>query len=483
MSGIDTVILQRNKIVTWILLSLDVVFTSFLLLTGSYDGLWTMVPSLLFAIALAVCNQRKWLVRQIPYVFTGIMLLLLFTSIYKFTDGAPSLAAYFLISSLLMLYPTYKPIMLFGIINLIGYNALVLAHGGSLSAEMSNTIILVFYTLLTTVAARMSEQLFVRSEQRSVEANASRAQVELIFGEVKQSIGVLNEFYSSLMKNVNHSSQLTKEITIGFSEVAKGIESQATSIAGISETIKDSNGDIRIMADSSQQMKRLSDQTATATLTGNAQVEQLTLQIAQVHAIVQDIVVTMNNLNEQNQRIGDMSSVIADIANQTNLLALNAAIEAARAGEHGKGFHIVSSEVRKLAEHSRQSAETISDILEDMNGRTQALMTQVSKGTKAIEESRMTASQSERVLRDISDNARQALSQAAEVEGKTESFRRSSDSIVDEVTSISSVTEQSTAAVQQILASMEDQRQLSDEIVRSFSRLEEIVGKLTKLAS
>jgi methyl-accepting chemotaxis protein len=85
----------------------------------------------------------------------------------------------------------------------------------------------------------------------------------------------------------------------------------------------------------------------------------------------------MRGLDDAAQKIGKVVALITDIAEQTNLLALNATIEAARAGEAGKGFAVVASEVKNLANQTAKATEEISSQIEGVQGATKSSVTAI----------------------------------------------------------------------------------------------------------
>ncbi|WP_256592853.1 methyl-accepting chemotaxis protein, partial [Pseudomonas sp. 2822-17] len=113
---------------------------------------------------------------------------------------------------------------------------------------------------------------------------------------------------------------------------------------------------------------------------------QLNNQMSEINSIMNLTADEMNELNEYTSKVGDILNTVSDIADQTNLLALNAAIEAARAGESGRGFAVVATEVRKLAEHSLQSTGEISQILNNIQMKTNAASKRVAEGEETFKQ-------------------------------------------------------------------------------------------------
>lgn len=132
--------------------------------------------------------------------------------------------------------------------------------------------------------------------------------------------------------------------------------------------------------------------------------EGLTIMLQRVEKIASDITdmnKVIENVEASSQKIQNVVRIVQEIAEQTNLLALNSAIEAARAGEYGRGFAVVSSEVKKLAEETQQSISTIHDLVKQSNEATNELTRTVEEATKEVKESAARSQQTEQDFNNI----------------------------------------------------------------------------------
>ncbi|WP_254565815.1 methyl-accepting chemotaxis protein [Oscillatoria sp. HE19RPO] len=168
------------------------------------------------------------------------------------------------------------------------------------------------------------------------------------------------------------------------------IASRITDTLGeTTNTIASSSTEIAAMT---EQQERVANQQASAVHETCTTMEQLGLssqessERAEATTIqVEQIANQILHLSEQVNQIDKIAGLVSDIANQTNMLALNAAVEAVRAGEQGKGFGVVASEIRKLADRSKQSAEKISELVNDIERATNSAVMITKDGTRSVE--------------------------------------------------------------------------------------------------
>jgi methyl-accepting chemotaxis protein len=140
------------------------------------------------------------------------------------------------------------------------------------------------------------------------------------------------------------------------------------------------------------------------------------------------------SLGERAQKIGEILQLINDIAGQTNMLALNAAIEAARAGEAGKGFAVVAAEVRKLAERSVHSTDSISVIITGVQDETNATIMATEQGTRQAREVGELMASTATMLEESILATQQQKSAADQVDSAIQQIRDAGDRLAVEQT-------------------------------------------------
>lgn len=175
------------------------------------------------------------------------------------------------------------------------------------------------------------------------------------------------------------------EIAATVEEQERMASQQAASVNQTTTTMDELGASSRATSQQIETAASQAMQALTLAGVGTKAVEETLKAMATLKTKVQDMQGQIMQLSEQTDRIGNISTLVSELANQTNMLALNAAVEAVRAGEHGKGFGVVASEIRKLADRSKKSAAQINLLVADIQKAINSTVMVTDEGTKTVE--------------------------------------------------------------------------------------------------
>ena len=133
----------------------------------------------------------------------------------------------------------------------------------------------------------------------------------------------------------------------------------------------------------------------------------------QAEAVADNVVA----LSEKTQAVGEIIATVNDIAEQSHLLALNAAIEAAAAGEHGRSFSVVASEMKNLADQSKQATVQVRAILGDIQKAINSSVMLTEEAVKRVESGRQQAGSADRAIRTLADNIEESVQAFQQIVG------------------------------------------------------------------
>ncbi len=172
---------------------------------------------------------------------------------------------------------------------------------------------------------------------------------------------------SASSDSANDISAIMEELSATMEEVSATTNNVSENTASAEEMVQKMADQTKVLSQYAQEMKDRAtelEQTATENMSNTSD-------------MIGEITTEMNQALENSksvEKVAQLTEDILSISSQTNLLALNASIEAARAGEAGKGFAVVADEIRQLADSSRETANNIQSINEQVIEAVQGLV-------------------------------------------------------------------------------------------------------------
>ncbi len=220
--------------------------------------------------------------------------------------------------------------------------------------------------------------------KNAIDNNALRAEQETLREQAeKQRLAALEAMASTVEQESQIAVSAISDRTHEMTDTARQMAEAASRVGENSQEV----------ASAARQALANAETVSAAAEELSASIQEISRQISGASAVTRETVGlsaeaqrAILSLSDAVSRIGDMATLIANIAGQTNLLALNATIEAARAGEAGKGFAVVASEVKALANQTAKATDDIARQIAEVRNATGAAVSMVDKMTSRIGE-------------------------------------------------------------------------------------------------
>jgi methyl-accepting chemotaxis protein len=321
----------------------------------------------------------------------------------------------------------------------------------------------------------------------------------LAFKEALNNIGIavsaavinISAQVTDLAAGAEEANASVEEVSAGAGQVAKNtsavsvnVEKSMAGIEQVQKAMEDLSRTIQEVATRADVTAKLVQDTTTYSKEGMDLARKTENGMQGITKSSNEVNVIILEIKGQMDKISEIVNLITDLANQTNLLALNAAIEAARAGDAGRGFAVVATEVKSLAVESRASAEKISEMINNLQSKTNSAVdavasanTGVKQGSESLHDTLSSFTKIvesiDQVSKNVSDVAAAAEEQAASVEEVTASVNEVNGLMVStakESTDAAAASEESAAAIDQITKVVGNVNSIVDKVTKEVSK-------------
>jgi methyl-accepting chemotaxis protein len=282
-------------------------------------------------------------------------------------------------------------------------------------------------------------------ELRHGDLVAVRSANESLPDEMRKAVESASQALAALIEQIQSSSvevaNAAGTVQRTSSELASASSQQAAAVVEITATTEELARTASQIASNASKQAELASRSEAAGDEGASALDAAASGVEAVRQHMQAIADRADTLGSRSREIYRILDLITEIAQETHILALNAAIEASAAGEHGDRFSVVAEEVRRLAERSRESVDSVRVHLDEFSGSIRGVVVATEEGSKAasqvLEGSRNSQEAITQLRAAFADTARAAR----EISLATQEQRTASDQVVLTLREVSEVVQ------------------------------------------
>ena len=289
--------------------------------------------------------------------------------------------------------------------------------------------------------------------------------------ELQYNIYLLNDTvrrFNSLIDKASRISNNVMRTTDDLSVISQQLSStsleQSADVKEILTTMEDSNAFAQNIAGKINKVSHGTDETKTDVDTGFQLLQESIKQMNEISASNTIIKEGIKSLGQQIDDIGDVVTIINDIADQTRIIAFNAELEAVSAGEEGKNFHIVATEIRRLANSTTNSVHEIQNYIETIQSASQKLIESSENSTNLIEQGSQMTQELETHFTGIKHSAETTSTKTSEISNIIDQQTSSFNQIVITLRQISAGIESFTMSTKIISETATDMQALASRL-------------------
>jgi methyl-accepting chemotaxis protein len=290
--------------------------------------------------------------------------------------------------------------------------------------------------------------------------------------EAGQLAAAFNQLLASLRGVLAETKTMTEEVATSSNEITIGAQQQvaaltesASSLNQITTTAVQFKSTVQEFVDRGRAVREAAEDMGRRSDEGRELTQESVTRIDQVRENAHAAGESVLDLSEQMQRINEVTSSVNEIAEQTKLLSLNASIEAARAGEEGRGFAVVATQVRELANQSKEAAGRIEFIVGEAQKSMRTVVTKIEEGSRLSEESREIVTRTKESFDQIAAAVYQTIEAMREIAAGAKEQEQGVTQLADGIAQVETASTEALATTHQTQKSIE----AIDERIRTLN--------------